>query len=616
MAKQAVGSIERHLEKGVLGLGGLVLIGVIAMYLVMSPNKVQLATESVGPDEIYPQVAQQAEHARTTILNAEPPDVTLRNPVPRIRKTISSPLAAADLASTIRSPVPFLPPVPNVGPTLSTPDKIELAKFLPPTRIQVLKGRSVANVVPPETLGPEGPEGGGSTGEELRATFNWVTISGVYDRREQERLCRQAGYHPRRLEHPVVGVDLQRRERRWDGSYTEWKDVQPYSPVRPPEVPNVKVEETHSGLTVSTEDREAVRIFSEAVRQNENRLQLMRPLFPKPLAGDPWQVPQYEGLDLAKMDEEYDGSESRYVESTGETKQKKSVAERCEEYIRAGEEAIASWKKYPLAQAMPLLERARANLQGLLDFKKDELTQAQIERLQGQVNRVLAELNIARGMRDRGEDTGGKGVPEEPAAPQKRSPVQIVWTHDALTDSVASGRSYQYRMRLRFYNRYCGVPNDLKNPVEAAKVIVVGDWSEPSPEVTIDPDTVFFLASANPQRAQVKAEIYKWVEGEWVKQQFPIEVGQPIAGTKRIKIEDQTIPVTFDTGATVVDIDFDRSYRPVKPAGREGGLTVARTLSKTVGVVYLDPTGNLQERLLDVDKSSEERKEYRRKAAS
>lgn len=615
MAKQAVGPVERHLEKGVLGLAGLVLVGVIATYLVTSPNKAKLADETVGPDEVYPRVVEQAETVRSAILKAEPPDVPVRNPVPRVRKTISSPLAAADLDPTIRLPVPFLPPVPNVGPALSTPDKIELAEFLPPTDLRVEKGRSVANVVPPETLGPEGPESTGSAGAELRATFNWVTISGLYDRRAQERLCRQKGYHPRRLEHPIVEVDLQRRERRWDGSYTEWKGVQPYSPVRPPEPPSVEVEEANSGFTVSTEDREAVRIFSDAVRRNDNRLQLMRPLFPKPLAGDPWRVPTYEGLDLAKMDEEYDGTDARYLEGTGETKRKKTVAELYEEHTQGAEKAIADWKKYPLGTGMTWLGQARERLKYLLIYRKDELAEAQTQRLQELLASVRAELEKAQEMVDKGEK-GGEGVPEEPATPQKRSPVQIVWAHDALTDSVASGRTYQYRMRLRFYNRYCGVPNDLRDPAAAAIVTVAGEWSEPSPEITIDPDTVFFLASANPQRAQVKAEIYKWVEGNWVKQQFPIEVGQPIAGTKKIKVAEETIPVTFDTGSTVVDIDFDRSYRPVKSAGRDGGLIVARAPSKTVSVVYLDATGNLQERLLDVDKSSEERKEYRKKAAS
>jgi len=42
MAKQLVNPIERHVEKAVLGLTGLALVAVIALYLVTSPNQIEL----------------------------------------------------------------------------------------------------------------------------------------------------------------------------------------------------------------------------------------------------------------------------------------------------------------------------------------------------------------------------------------------------------------------------------------------------------------------------------------------------------------------------------------------------------------------------------------------
>ena len=39
MAKQLVNPLERHVEKAVVGVAGVILIGVIAQYVVSSPNR-------------------------------------------------------------------------------------------------------------------------------------------------------------------------------------------------------------------------------------------------------------------------------------------------------------------------------------------------------------------------------------------------------------------------------------------------------------------------------------------------------------------------------------------------------------------------------------------------
>ena len=45
MAKQLVSPVERHVEKGILGVAVVLLLGVVAMYLVSSPNQMELGGE-------------------------------------------------------------------------------------------------------------------------------------------------------------------------------------------------------------------------------------------------------------------------------------------------------------------------------------------------------------------------------------------------------------------------------------------------------------------------------------------------------------------------------------------------------------------------------------------
>ena len=60
MAKQLVSPVERHVEKVILGIVGIVLLGVIARYLVTSPNQIELGGEMVTPNAVDEKLAEKA----------------------------------------------------------------------------------------------------------------------------------------------------------------------------------------------------------------------------------------------------------------------------------------------------------------------------------------------------------------------------------------------------------------------------------------------------------------------------------------------------------------------------------------------------------------------------
>ena len=74
MAKQLVGPVERHVEKAIVAIAGVVLIAVIAKYLVTSPNQLELGGEMGDPSTIDRKVADKAAEVRARIQDHRPGD--------------------------------------------------------------------------------------------------------------------------------------------------------------------------------------------------------------------------------------------------------------------------------------------------------------------------------------------------------------------------------------------------------------------------------------------------------------------------------------------------------------------------------------------------------------
>ncbi len=112
MAKQAVGTIERHLEKGILGVAVLVLFVAVGKFLIISPNKVELVgADTVTPGTVDDKVAEGAEAVRRTIAAAKPVQKPVESAAPEFDKRLD-PYQFASLPLDLPRGVAFQPPVP------------------------------------------------------------------------------------------------------------------------------------------------------------------------------------------------------------------------------------------------------------------------------------------------------------------------------------------------------------------------------------------------------------------------------------------------------------------------------------------------------------------------
>lgn len=597
MAKQSVSIVERHLEKAVLGVCVVVLLAAVALYLVSSPNTIEMGNDTVSPGIIDAKIAEAGRNLAARLRNVAVDKIEIEDAVPKLMEAVN-PLEYARLPRTLPRSVPFLPPVPKVVEPTPQAGEIVLAKVVMPSKPMVTQGRSTLSLVPHAILGQPGitPPGPNEINPYKR-DVNWVTVAATYDIQRQIDVCKKAGYKPGRRNPYVIGVDLQRRAKLTDGSYSDWADVKSYAPLVAPDPPEVKVVKGIKEQVLEPETRERIEEFRALIEQGQ--LELYRPLFPLSEYGDEWGYPRFADIDVRALDAELNPDNDRVY--PGEVHDGAGP-----EQPKKPEELLAEARKFLRVHKW---KEAKALAQEVLDMppvagpiREDA---KQLIELANQT-----ALDIRRGRKKDPYVKGGEADVEQ----RPKSRYQVAWAHDAAVsgeNGAQSGRVYQYRMRLRAYNRFCGYPAELKDPKDAEKVLLASDWSEPTDDVYIPPDTRFFLTSGNViDRKGAKVSVFKWYEGVWVNHAFAIKVGSKIGDKARERIRPGDRPeIDFDTDATVVDIDYDYLYRPKKEKARRR-FTV-QSARKTVALVYADSGGHLHQRILAADKGSAEYKSYK-----
>ena len=567
MAKQAVGPVIRLVDKIVLVAAGGVFLYAVAMFGVMSPNKIGEPGEQMGPAEVDQKVKVAADSLRERLLNATPKQNTEGNATEKIPSldqltlAAADPLALAGVPPTLaHRPVPFAPPVREVaGREIK---KIDLVKTIAVDKPRIVTGRSGVELAPPSEIGGSGATSTGGPPEDV----NWVTVAAMFNIKEQQDLFANAGYE-RDSRAWVVGIELQRRELLAGGDFTEWRTIPTVMPQIPPQPPPITLRNTDSGMVVSDESqRKAAEAYRKLISEGSNQVKLMRPaFFPTPY-GDRWTPPTPAGESLARMDIDY-GVTKRDLYNTAGDKPPDIPDANFKELYTSAQEAL---KAEDFRRALAFAEAAR---------KKTGKT-----REQDKADDLILEIKQAR-----------KRADEKAAS--RRLDLQMVWTHDAAAGSVRSGHRYQYRMRLVLLNSYFGKPSLLNDPQAATRpTLERGDWSPPSDVVEIPRDTMFFVKRSRPQRREVSVEVFKWFRGVWLARPFKIDVGMPIGSPQRVRVppDDERVAVDFDTGARVVDIDFHRPFYE----RRRGDL---RKKISTTAVVYVDATGRLLERIKGLD---------------
>lgn len=601
MAKQLVGPIERHVEKAILGAAGILLVGVVATYLATSPTQMDLGGTVVSPSTVDERLLAKATELRDRWQKGRPkggmPD-TLAPEFDQYARRIGQ-----QLSIDLPTGVLIGPTVPIIDPPeviLGDAALVEVVQLARPT---VAQGRSTldtaAGYVP----------------------TNWVTVSGLFSRKEQQ--ARQAAAYGATRQEVLFGpVQIQRRAQRADGSWSDddWATADASPEPELPKAPTLTLDTSGDETVIEREQLSLLRRYAEALRIEVGQVDLVHPLMLDVLNGDTWRFPILTTYnDVLLQDDEIlhpnqEGPTQVLDDRYGLDSDEAAVVVHVT--LTPAQEIAAH-----MALGKKLLAQAKANhiendaigayneFESIVQHPNGSASQKnQAERLKREANQVANDI--------RRRKTRGIGATGTAAADVQRKllPTLQLWAHDSAVDSVESGSTYQYRIRAQVYNQLAGEPAKFANKEDALVLMIPGRWSEPTEPVVVVPTNYFFATAADKRKKNVSFDLYRWFDGYWVtnKTKLKCEVGDVVEQEQRVAVPNPEVPdeidyplTTFAPRVTVVGIEFDRRYRERNARG--GGVKFSKP-TVTPSVVLVNAAGELQERFVTADKGDAMRK--------
>ncbi|HRQ73818.1 MAG TPA: hypothetical protein PLU35_12400 [Phycisphaerales bacterium] len=519
MRIKGVNFFEQHVEKLVLGVVSLVLLGVLTVQFVVEPNVVKIGSSEYPPHQRFLPAENEANAllARMGDPSPEVPDVreqSLRerfaariegSVAPRSRFSLSTPGAeiqgVEDVpgAETIMA-MPAIPPVNGVvaAPYLATIDPFEwvgspeLRPFLPAEQPfdkaavsveGVFSGRALREALLHDPDGPEGPQRPLPPGW-WRDNFE------------------------------VLGIELQREERTPTG---EWSNVAEITSI-PGRLDLVK--EVRSERPNAAELRHIVEDARAAMRE------IVQPDYLRTIAGPAWVRPSEAAAALGMTEE---AQEIARVKS-----QIAALDERIAGLDRAIEDQRGPGGREPRA---PDPARRGEPQPG----QRDATTDANVRRLQAQREGVVRQREIQV---KRLQDLGG--TPDDPGRDQaaRTSVARLlenaelrVWAHDV---TARPGSVVRYRMRLVLNNPVYGKTSLSEDQQSlAGDPLLAGPWSDWAAPVEVPAEQYFFITSAGEGDAlgrgpRASADLFRFYYGYWRRARTTLEPGDSIRGTAQL----------------------------------------------------------------------------------
>lgn len=669
MAQKLLALAEVHVEKVVLGLCALFMIYVAWGYLLKSPNKIELFGQKVGPGDLHEVIKQQADRLEQAVRNAKPEPVDVESYATKLRQTFEAGLfAQAEGKPPLR---PVLPLATNFGSEIEIPgleeeppDSVELVTPLKPTPPVLEFGRSMV-FRQPLVIGAAGA----AAADEAETSnepveLPWVTIAAEFDRKAQYTEMINAGYAPYRARVYIAGTEVRRQEMLSNGEFSDWKTIATTQAMPIVDIPEPVFDDEDGSLANKPEIDETFL----TIKNNQQRIE--QPPFYFVQAGDEWDIPPlpWRVEMMAKLAEAEaepgatpggagglrpggggltppsrgglsprgGGSSPRGGGLSPSPRGGGGTSPRSGGGSRLGGGGISprgglgggfggrppspADDRVALRRAIrDLLDKAREQY-AAEDYAQAIQTAESVTNMEGatavdkkKAKQILSAAQRKLEQAQRLAQSGG--VPDRSAIqleyvinPKTKAPA--IWFHD---DTVESGKTYRYSLRVKLWNRYVGQMRLVKNPEYAREPVIAGDWSVASDPITVTPSTYFFVGGPKPgSTSEAVVEVWKWLKGSWIKERFDVRVGDIIGGVKTVKTDELDAElkpvrteVDFSTGAVVLDLRVDD---PVMQRIKGKGDFNYRE-AKSLVLVYLDPAdGQVKERSAALDRNSPLRK--------
>lgn len=581
MARRHMSFIERHIEKVALGIAGTVLLIVIALYAIRSPNRIVVEGRALTPTEFCNLLEARADQARAAIRKAP---LAKLDELPQLASRAS---VHGEPFTVAVCPGPRVPRLEELADVRN----INLAPILAPTQPIASTGKALARVPASSEVSVL------SMGRRADASplsypqdWHWVTLAAVISRADQKRAFLTANYAPGKLDLIVTDVEAERQKQNPDGTWAQAKIIKPYRRVRlvgPHEIP---LRKDKIGYQVDTRNWDWIQAYRQQLGQPEAQAAILRAPFQSCLAEQrpedddcfAWTVPETlaasDGTSVDLTDASYG---LRFVtdEPASGVARLKGPATAFARLKQARDVLEDGWEKagfQPYFEAVDELHLIAGDVSAPEGLR--QAARRVLEPNQGEID-YATQLCRAEQAREQQQIEVGLGPPVEP-----------MWITDT---TVEPGETYRYRIRLLALNQYACLPGYLADPRDAGKVIIEGEWSPWSKAIRVKPVCHLFLIGPDDEaRKTVRVQIYQWSHGAWESGSTTVGLGNSLA------IEKNSTRLAYD--GVVHAIDFHHPYAGDK--AREPSSSQAEP-SETLALILAKSDGTMEEHLAARDKT-------------
>ncbi|MFA6133341.1 MAG: hypothetical protein WC869_04910 [Phycisphaerae bacterium] len=553
MAKGGMEIIEKHVEKGVVGVCGACLLLSLFHWVFSSPRSMLLDGAAIPPANIDSAVLSRASEAKAKINAQRPEPLPEPNFLAEIQALQLRPLNAKvmDANAVAAFGTPRLPLEPGEIIEEHPIDPVELTDVIPPPRRPLVKAERELPNKPSEKLADV-------LAAHVVAEYPWKELADAWGAK-----LKNAGSL---ITRPVpVGLEAEVEEWLPEGQWSE-----------PRKVSQVRME--HPDTAGQSMREPVLPPYNGA---NVVEISDLRKMLGDPNGGwtsylmqpDYWQIlwPSAGWVDWkvtlpeAEVSKAYaaDANAGRVVGPDGMP--------------------ISPGAATPAASPSPVMNMggasfARQRAAAMLAREREDESAARRSQAPPMTPESVVTVSVAG------------GAASKPPTPTLVPPLDyqqgknslLVWFHD---NSLDPSKIYRYRLRVKLINPVWGFENmvtDRKFAVQPFLWTAFSDWSEP---IRIPQATEFFLTGASSGQGAATVKVFARSLGQQVMQQFSVVPGQSIGMPKQIK---QAHPITgaedkqsvdFSTHAVVVALEF----KEAAPGARSG-----------VEMVYLDDQGKLR----------------------
>lgn len=543
--------VEAHADKIVLGLVVVISLALLWMYVLAGPYSAQVDGRGQGPGDIDVYVKAKAERLLEELDKTADPMPYDKAYAAEFDQLVKSSVQVASLA------VPY----PGTGETGVVEDRLyDLPRVASLTDVTASTLRGAAQI-PTDEIRPDNPYM--SSPYEM-ADLDLVTVSANFNMESLINSFQQSFMGPRlqaawkdsSLARPVFArLELQRRQLRSDGSWTDWATV-----------PRTRIDmykKLLEDLPMTTDELQfGVNIWINQYMDKLVQKDILQPdAYAFLISRSEWMPPAYlnEAFEIVTKEEEAQLRQMREERS----KRMENPNDRRPDAGR------------PTGNRRPQQDNRRPQQD---NRRGRDMLGGPLGEMPVMPQRV-APVRRERTLDDVKSDMK-KMMLDDRTTPEAMREALLVWAHD---DTVRPGQTYQYRLRLGVFNPIAGKDwfraeqDRFKN-----QVVLWSDYTEPTQEIHIQKRIHVFpmelLASKEPASDQgVKVEVAKYNLGQWQTQTFDVFPGQIIG--QKAEVKPKPTPAV---GGGMLGAEPVMMVETANPLGQTGPLIVDFTTPYTM----------------------------------